>query len=714
MKTTFKISIALFSIALLFIQMRIDPDILINSKQKAVGVNEYQQQYYIDKRPIRLDFKQTYTGNNTYNIIKHILYHVKALESKEQNLKLKYQKQSLFCRHYAFEQWYQNRSVYGSRIQVSTDKQGQIILMTDNSYDFKHTLIHEYSLEGLSGRINKLLEQSGMLLENEPYEVWFFDKENEAQNALVYKCYHPETHRYEEQVIDRQGNIIYRKNLNRHLCDTPEPFTTDFKNYSTGTGLVFNPDPLTTANAQYGGEYQNNEDKDNEALNNELVQKTFPLNYHNGLYYLENPFIKLLNLSPPTIKYSPQSTPVFEFTRGDDRFEAVNAFYHITQYQLHLQEMGYDNLVNEQVLVDANANDGADNSFYSNINGNHRILFGTGGVEDAEDADVIIHEYGHAISESACSGCNTGYERIAIDEAICDYYAMSYSNALTGLKDKKIFNWDAHNEFWGGRNLDNILHYPKNLTGDIYERSLIFSGALAAIWDDLGRETSDLLITEALFSLTSGLSMEQAAKIILQMDNVICGGENNLILLQHFCSRGLIEDCNIDLGPDVAICLGDSIITGTGLPAISPSSTVYWTPAINIKNPDKLNSIAYPDFPETYTLHIKDNNTGFEITGSFFVDVKYCFSQDLPESIRLLNTARFMKGRGHLIIEVPENTKQTDITVYDIKGRLVRQYNFEKQERMEVLKDDFPAAGLYIVRIKTDDIQFTEKILKTR
>ncbi|MEZ4916786.1 MAG: hypothetical protein R2836_07345 [Chitinophagales bacterium] len=53
-----------------------------------------------------------------------------------------------------------------------------------------------------------------------------------------------------------------------------------------------------------------------------------------------------------------------------------------------------------QISVDTHGNNGADNSFFSPATP-LRLIFGEGGVDDAEDADVIIHEYGHAISHFA-------------------------------------------------------------------------------------------------------------------------------------------------------------------------------------------------------------------------------------------------------------------------------------------------------------------------
>lgn len=43
-----------------------------------------------------------------------------------------------------------------------------------------------------------------------------------------------------------------------------------------------------------------------------------------------------------------------------------------------------------------------DNSYYNTANG--ELTFGIGGVDDGEDADVIIHELGHGIHDWSCGG----------------------------------------------------------------------------------------------------------------------------------------------------------------------------------------------------------------------------------------------------------------------------------------------------------------------
>ena len=64
---------------------------------------------------------------------------------------------------------------------------------------------------------------------------------------------------------------------------------------------------------------------------------------------------------------------------------------------------------------------GADNSYFSPTTKPQRIYFGEGGVDDAEDADVCVHEYAHFISYNAANGSNVGAERNSLDEGFGDY-----------------------------------------------------------------------------------------------------------------------------------------------------------------------------------------------------------------------------------------------------------------------------------------------------
>ena len=111
--------------------------------------------------------------------------------------------------------------------------------------------------------------------------------------------------------------------------------------------------------------------------------------------------------------------------------------------------------------VDPSGFNGADNSHY--LSGSGRLAFGEGGVDDAEDADVIIHELGHGLHDWVTDG---GLSQVnGLSEGTGDYAAGSYSRAIgfwspSDAAYSWTFNWDGHNPFWDGRILNYSASYP--------------------------------------------------------------------------------------------------------------------------------------------------------------------------------------------------------------------------------------------------------------
>jgi fungalysin/thermolysin propeptide len=139
-------------------------------------------------------------------------------------------------------------------------------------------------------------------------------------------------------------------------------------------------------------------------------------------------------------------------TRSDDRFEALMAYYHIDRTQRYIQSLGFTPASNnaiddrrQRVIADAFA---ADNSFYSCQD--RQLRYGSGGIDDAEDGDVIVHEYGHSIENSQgfpCTG-STYSQAGALAEGWGDYVSAMMTLITPGLPHPTrpafcIFDWDG-------------------------------------------------------------------------------------------------------------------------------------------------------------------------------------------------------------------------------------------------------------------------------
>jgi len=309
---------------------------------------------------------------------------------------------------------------------------------------------------------------------------------------------------------------------------------------TTVTGKVFGPDPLTSAETTYVGEYKDFDDADTAVLTAELLEVSFKATLEDGIFYLRNDSVILKDLNTPITGVVTSITPAFNFTRSESGFEDVNTFYHITNLNNYILSLGYTDLQNFYIEIDPHGASGADQSFYVSAV-IPSIQLGEGGVDDAEDADVITHEYGHALSDQAAPGTNNGLERRALDEGYGDYFAASYSRMYSDYRWNFIFSWDGHNEFWSGRNANTNKHYPEDNSADYYSSSEIWSGVLMDIFDAIGKENTDKIVLETLYGSFDNMSMPDAAQIILASEESIFAGLYYEEVFNALDARGLIN-----------------------------------------------------------------------------------------------------------------------------------------------------------------------------
>ncbi|TDA48792.1 peptidase [Burkholderia pyrrocinia] len=225
-----------------------------------------------------------------------------------------------------------------------------------------------------------------------------------------------------------------------------------------GRALVFHPDPLSPTRRRYGetGLIDNN-DTDSAQLGSAQFPAMFPLAYVNGAYQLSGTYAVCADFEAPMDNACPiQRSNMLYFNRSSNYFEAVNAYYHINHYLHYVNKtLGITAMPYQYaggVQYDPHGLNGADNSHYISSLG--RLAFGQGGVDDAEDADVIIHELGHGLHDWITLGNLSRIE--GLSEGVGDYLAAGYSRDLNQWQAKDdqyhwVMNWDGHNEFWSGR-----------------------------------------------------------------------------------------------------------------------------------------------------------------------------------------------------------------------------------------------------------------------
>ncbi|MBU1700919.1 MAG: M36 family metallopeptidase [Candidatus Eisenbacteria bacterium] len=188
-------------------------------------------------------------------------------------------------------------------------------------------------------------------------------------------------------------------------------------------------------------------------------------------------------------------------------FEEVMAYFHITETADDLKTRG---LLpgGDPFPVRVHASN-LDNSWYRPSTG--MIEFGDGGVPDAQDADIILHEFGHAVHDRLVPGFGEG-QTIALSEGFSDYLACSYTG------DPCLGEWDA--TYYSPpclRKIDEFRIYPDDWTDRPHSDGLIWAGALWDIRQHLGEEAALDLALRAMARTSRWSSFVETAEILASL-----------------------------------------------------------------------------------------------------------------------------------------------------------------------------------------------------
>ncbi|WP_206062789.1 M36 family metallopeptidase [Nocardioides piscis] len=278
---------------------------------------------------------------------------------------------------------------------------------------------------------------------------------------------------------------------------------------STGSGQVFYPNPVASLQDQT---LTDQNDADYAAL--APAYRTVTLTNLDGSGYLVGDWANVVSETGDRA-YSPTNT--FIYRRNDDRFEQVMAYYWVTETQKYIQSLGFGTGTYAPVNMesqDLRINQwGADNSF--SWDKKDMIKLGKGGVDDGEDAEVIIHEYGHAVHDAQVAGFGTSIEAGAIGEAFGDYLAVTVTNVLAPTADAPcVADWDAVSYDPSAphclRRIDTNLTYADR-RGQVHFDGQIWSRALWDIRNKLGATKADTLILQSQFSFAPDTTFAAAA-----------------------------------------------------------------------------------------------------------------------------------------------------------------------------------------------------------
>lgn len=328
---------------------------------------------------------------------------------------------------------------------------------------------------------------------------------------------------------------------------------------SQGQAQVFDPDPRTSLNRRGLEDFSPAADFLAAYQNRILPEVTFD----GSEYSLAGPWAKIVDFAPPVSAPTLSRDGSWNFQRGEQGFNDAMSYFHIDQSQRYLQSLGYTGergIQQRPIEIDANGagDEDFDNSYFDPTS--NRLAFGHGCVDDNEDADVILHEYGHAIQldiNPAWADGDTG----AIGEGFGDYWAASYSLSTVGgtlYYPEEVFSWDGHGSgtCWSGRVLNAFAaRYDPSRN---YEAHALIEGGFQAeeLWSTplfqallslraLGvpREEVDRIVVEAHFGLGPGVKMQELAQATVAVAQLLYPeGPHAAVFRQKFSQHGILSE----------------------------------------------------------------------------------------------------------------------------------------------------------------------------
>jgi hypothetical protein len=329
---------------------------------------------------------------------------------------------------------------------------------------------------------------------------------------------------------------------------------TDRRRYASLKGLVFFPDPITSSG--------------NAALSSATSAATLEperrevdienLDPPNGsTFHLNGRWIETRDIESPDFDI-PMTDTDFKFSADDRRFLSVMAYFWIDRLIAYLHQFGvetFNNTVDAQRIgVDAQGVNGDDNShFTTDLQGRPYIAFGEGGVPDAADAHVVVHEYGHALHFFMGSDQN----RNGSEEGFGDFLGGAWLDRFNvrQFQRESVFPWDnnlgdqySQERFFNTQrkfsdsNFSSLSIHTKGsvLAATLWELYLALGGDSKEPTDRIAAADRVVhLYLEMLVSLTDESSYRDIGRALVQADAILNGGTNAAAIRTTFANRGL-------------------------------------------------------------------------------------------------------------------------------------------------------------------------------
>jgi hypothetical protein len=402
--------------------------------------------------------------------------------------------------------------------------------------------VYKWSLIGGDSLIVDTRKHWNSILEFQQATHWFYDS---LQHSLIGCKMTQEiaSNGIEQWVCrDSYGQIRWQEDVKRYYSD---PDTSVLIN-------VFYPNPVVSQKLSYGVNIWDQSDHNSPRLQEALRTQSIKLLRNDKGILASSEFFSFDDLSAPVTNAPILKSDSVLLDRSHPDFEYFNILFHLQNFSSMVEAAGYKALIGE-LVIDHNALNGKDQSAFNPFHSPHSLEFGTGGVDDGEDAHVIIHEMAHSFSFNASGHSLVGKERRMMEEGVSDFIAMYYSRKIDPKTDHRIFSWDGHNEYWDGLILNSKQVWDKDQSIGMIEGRQIWASCWNCIAERINLETAFELALESLFYSHKHQKFADMCSRILLIDSLLYSGRHYRSLKDCFINKGFMGGDYRDIPPSNAV-----------------------------------------------------------------------------------------------------------------------------------------------------------------
>jgi hypothetical protein len=305
------------------------------------------------------------------------------------------------------------------------------------------------------------------------------------------------------------------------------------------------------------------------------------------------------SMSGPVVRADSNFT---DLVRDNVQFNEAEVYWAIDKAETTYQSLGYSAaagapVMNYAIKVYAHNSPtwgNVDNSSFSGSNidgtGTGILEFGTGGVDDAEDAEIIWHEYGHATLWNQRPGINQNVSREGIGEGFGDYLAGTMSKRVPGGSSYYVTvgEWDATSYNASGsphpflRKLDNPIFW-ENRGNEVHDAGEIWSHPLFDYDNQVGPDVALDTVLQAHFLFDLSPTQVEGAAAMITADQMLNGGATAAFINNAFRERHTVAGAVVPVVHTIGFAAGGAfflrnsnttgaanIVANFGSPSLTP------------------------------------------------------------------------------------------------------------------------------------------------